>query len=126
MRRDSRIVGFQVILSHLFASQPECEPMFETLKKEEDKIFAKDIVSAFNSNRDELANIIDQHLVKYDRDRVYKIDLALLYLAVAEIRYIKTPFQIVINETCEIAKKYSTSKSAPFINGVLSSIIKDL
>ncbi len=126
MRRDARVVGFQVILSHLFAEKPESEPIFETLKKEEDRAFANEIVSAFLSHREELEKLIDQHLVKYDRDRVYKIDLALLYLALAEINYIKTPFQVVINETCEIAKKYSTSKSAPFINGVLSSIVKGL
>ena len=40
------------------------------------------------------------------------------------MKYVGTPAGVVINETLEIAKAYSTEKSAKFINGVLSSIVK--
>ncbi len=126
MRRDARVVAFEAIVSFLFASEPEIEQLYQPLKKEEDVSFAKGIVGAFISNREEISSLIDKHLVGYEMSRVYKLDLAILYLALSEILYIKTPYQVAINEAVEIAKKYSTAKSASFINGVLSSIIKDL
>ena len=60
----------------------------------------------------------------YSLDRVYKVDLALIYLAVSEIKYLDTPHQIVINEVVNLAKQFSTEKSSRFINGVLSAIVK--
>ena len=96
------------------------------MKKEEDKIFAQDIVKSFEEHREELTQLISSHLIGYEIDRVYKIDLALMYLSLTEIKYICTPFQVAINETLTIAKKYSTIKSSKFINGVLSSILKDI
>ena len=51
--------------------------------------------------------------------------MALLSLAVAEIYHYKTPSAIVVNEVLEISKKYSTEKSAKFINGILGSILKE-
>ena len=124
MRRDARETAFKVIVSHLFSSQPEIENFYSDLKKDEDKLFAQQLVETFLTNKEELDTIISQNLTGYEKDRIYKLDLALLYLAIAEINYINTPFQIAINEVCELAKKYSTSKSSRFINGVLSSVIK--
>ncbi len=124
MRRDARETAFKVIVSHLFSSQPEIENFYSDLKKDEDKLFAQQLVQTFLTNKEELDTIISQNLTGYEKDRIYKLDLALLYLAIAEINYINTPFQIAINEVCELAKKYSTSKSSRFINGVLSSVIK--
>lgn len=58
----------------------------------------------------------------YKMQRIYKIDLALIYLAVAEMRYTQTPKLVAINETLELAKIFSTEKSSAFINGVLAKI----
>ena len=51
--------------------------------------------------------------------------MALLDLAVTEIYHYKTAPAVDINEILEIAKKYSTEKSAKFINGILGSILKE-
>lgn len=58
-------------------------------------------------------------------DRISTIDLALLKLAIFEIKYKNIPFKIVINEIVEYAKQYGEDSSAPFINGVLASVVKD-
>ena len=57
-------------------------------------------------------------------ERVYKVDLALIYLALKEIDYFDTPKKVVINEIIELAKNYSTEKSASFINGFLADFVK--
>ena len=61
----------------------------------------------------------------YTIDRLYKVDLAIIILAVIEVKYVKeTPKEVVINEAVELAKKFSTEKSPKFINGVLADILK--
>lgn len=126
MRNDARELAFQLIYERLFVKEYFDEEFFATLTKEEDLLFAKSIVKNFEENRGELEAIVSQHLIGYELDRVYKVDLALIYEALTEILYNKTPKQVAINEIVNLAKKFSTQKSSRFINGVLASIIKDL
>lgn len=124
MRRDARVVAFQIIFSKMFASDQIEEPFFDSLKKESDISFAKSVVENFLEHKQDLNEQIQSGLVGYGLDRVYKVDLALVYLALTEINYLDTPKQVAINEAIEIAKKYSTDKSPKFLNGVLSSVLR--
>ena len=124
MRRDARVVAFQIIFSKMFASDQIEEPFFDSLKKESDISFAKSVVENFLEHKQDLNEQIQSGLVGYGLDRVYKVDLALVYLALTEINYLDTPKQVAINEALEIAKKYSTDKSPKFLNGVLSSVLR--
>lgn len=128
MRTLARELAFKLIFERLFVKNSYTfdEEFFASLKKEEDKSFAINIVSKFEENKEKLTNLISSHLIGYEIDRVYKIDLALMYEALTEILYIDTPRQVAVNEVVEISKKYSTEKSSKFINGVLSSILKEL
>ncbi len=127
MRTQARELAFQLIFERLFVKNSYSfdEEFFSSLKKEEDKNFTKEIIVKFEENKEELSKIISSNLIGYEIDRVYKIDLALIYLALTEINFAGTPIQVAINETLTLAKKYSTLKSSKFINGVLSSIIKN-
>ena len=123
MRANSRVFAFKVIFAHLFGSDLE---ETEKVVLEEEKLsakeleFANEIVGAFMENRYHISNEIDEMLEKYQQERLYKIDLALIYLALAEIQYIGSPKPVVINEILEIAKRFSTPNSQKFINGVLA------
>lgn len=127
MRTKARELAFQLIFERLFVKEVYTldEEFFASLKKQEDKDFAINIVKSFEEHKQELSEIISSHLVGYEIGRVYKVDLALIYEALTEIYYLETPYQIAINEAVEFSKQYSTEKSSRFINGVLSSIIKD-
>ena len=127
MRTQARELAFKLIFERLFVKENYTfdEEFFASIKKEENKEFSKQLVLKFEDHKEELSALISSHLVGYEIDRVYKIDLALLYLACTEIKYFETPFKIVVNECVELAKNYSTVKSSRFINGVLSSIIKN-
>ena len=61
----------------------------------------------------------------WEMSRISKIDLSILFLAIAELIYEKLPYKIAINEAVELAKKYGTETSPKFVNGILASIIKD-
>ena len=70
-------------------------------------------------------NISDNLKKEWTLERLPKIDVALLKLAIYEIVYKEVPYKVVINEVVELAKKYGEDKSKVFINGVLASIVKD-
>lgn len=72
---------------------------------------------------------IDSFIEKYSKgwkiNRIAKVDLAILRLAVYEYKYMLMPEGVIINEAVELAKKYSTDKSGAFINGILASIVRE-
>ena len=125
MRSQAREIAFQLIFERLFVkdSYIQDEEFFAPLKKSEDQEFAKSLIRVFDDNRESLTEMISSKLIGYEIDRVYKVDLAILYLAPADLTYFQTPHQIVINEAVELAKKFSTEKSSRFVIGVLSSIV---
>ena len=61
---------------------------------------------------------------KWSYDRVSKVNIVILEIAIFEMLYLNTPYKVVINEAVELAKEYSDTKAPSFINGVLASIVK--
>lgn len=62
---------------------------------------------------------------KWNLDRLSKINVALLKIAIYEMLYAEVPYKVAINEVIELAKKYGEENSAMFINGVLANIVKE-
>ena len=127
MRNEARENAFKLIFEGLFH---ECDVELSKdnlveLKKEDDIEFFKAIMTAFEENQQTMQQEIENNLKNYSYSRVFKVDLALIYLALTEIKYCQTPKAVAINEVLEIAKKYSTEKSSKFINGLISAIINE-
>lgn len=77
-------------------------------------------------NLEEIKKLIQKNLKEdWKIERISKINLAILKLAIYEIIYAKLPYKVVINEAVELAKKYGEDSSQVFINGVLASIVKE-
>lgn len=84
------------------------------------------VYGAFAANMEEIDRIIGENSNKWKIDRMPVVDLSILRLALTEIRYIESvPVSVSINEAVNLAKKFSTDKSASFINGVLGNIVKN-
>ena len=127
MRNDARENAFKLVFESLFHDcdiELSKENMIE-LKKEDDQSFFDSIVAAFFENKDALKIEIEKHLKNFEYSRLFKIDLALIYLALTEIKFCDTPKAVAINEVLELAKKYSTEKSSKFINGIVSAIVNE-
>lgn len=122
MRRKSREYTFKLIYQDLFAIDNTFEND-ETLSEEENE-YAKQILDAYLQNKIQITNIIKENLKGYEMERLYKIDLALILLALTENFYFSVPKAVEINEILELAKIYSTEKSPSFINGLLKEILK--
>ena len=119
-----RELAFKTIYSKFFnPSEDDFEKIFD--KADKDSLeFTSDILKNFAEHYDEINEIISKNLKGYTVDRLFKIDLAILIVAVIELKYLKNPKEVVINEAVELAKKYSTDKSPKFINGLLADIVK--
>jgi len=71
--------------------------------------------------------LIVASIIKWELSRLSSVDKSILRLAVYQLKFCSDiPPRVVINEAIELAKKFSTDKSGPFVNGVLDAILKKL
>ena len=90
------------------------------------KKYVKDIVVGINENKDEIIKLIEQNLkADWKIERISKVSLALLKLAILEIKYQNLPYKAIINEVVELSKKYGEDNSHVFVNGILASIVNE-
>ena len=88
--------------------------------------YLKDVVNGIESNDSEINELISKNLKEnWSLNRIPKISLSLLKLAIYEMLYSKIPYKVAINEVVELAKKYGDEASPNFINGILASVVKE-
>jgi N utilization substance protein B len=63
---------------------------------------------------------------KWRIERLAAIDRAILRLGIYELRKGETPHQVVINESVQLAKRYSSEEASAFVNGILDAVQKSL
>lgn len=96
------------------------------INSEEEIKYIKDSFFGIKENIEEIKKLIEKNLKeKWTIERISKIDIAILKLAIYEILYSKVPYKVAINEAIELAKKYGDDTSKSFINGILASIVKE-
>lgn len=78
------------------------------------------------SNTEEIDNIISKLAVGWSIGRISKTALAVLRLALYEIKFMEDiPDSVSINEAVELCKKYASKEDASFVNGILASAVKN-
>lgn len=92
---------------------------------EEECRYMDDVVAAADGDFAFLRHVIEKYAAGFAFDRIYKVDCAILLLAVSEILFTDVPDKAAANEAVELAKAYSTERSAAFINGIVASVIRD-
>lgn len=106
----------------------DIELFFETneITDKQAKEYIKDVVYGNSDKSKEILDMISKNLKEnWEIERISKVNLALLKLAIYEIVYKELPFKVVINEVVELAKKYGEETSHSFINGILASVVKE-
>lgn len=92
---------------------------------EDEKKYILETIDSVIKNIEEIDDIIEKYSKKWKLNRIAKVDLNILRIAINEIGYRNDiPIQVSINEALEISKKYSTEESSKFINGVLGSYVR--
>ena len=127
-RKKSREYVFRMVFEQFFHDNDE---MFEFLSEdivldETDKVFVNSLVGGISLHYDEIIQILKENMIGYEIEKVFKVDLAILVLAIYELKFAGSDVdnKVIINEAIELSKKYSTEKSYSFINGVLAKVIK--
>ncbi len=93
---------------------------------EEENAYYNTIIKSVENNNDFIESVIKRYARGFDYDRIYKIDRAILKVAVYEILFNDdVPDKVAVNEALEMAKIYSTDNSPSFINGILASVIRE-
>jgi N utilization substance protein B len=85
--------------------------------------FALGLLRGTRRQRPELDALLSAQADNWSLDRMAVTDRNVLRLAAYEIRHTETPPRVVINEAVNLAKRYGARQSAPFVNGVLDSLL---
>ena len=133
MKRSAiRELAFQLIYSLEIQKHEDLEEQIELylecneVEENEAKEYIKDAVYGIKDNINEIQKLIEKNLkADWKIDRISKIDLSLLKLAIYEIKYKKIPYKVAINECLELSKKYGEESSKNFVNGILASVVKE-
>lgn len=128
-RTEQREQAFILIFEKSFNAETELQELYEIAIENEivtDSKFTKSL--AFKTC--EMTSEIDAMIEKYSRswkiNRISKVALAVLRLAVCEILFFEdVPVAVTINEAVELCKKYASHDDYSFVNGILSSVSKE-
>lgn len=129
-RRQSREQAFVLMFEKSFRSDEKMEDIISAALESE--MYKEDEFSFLISNTaEENLDKIDEQILKYCKgwslSRIPKVSLAIMRVAVAEMLFIESvPVNVSISEAVEISKIYGEKNDSSFINGILSSISKEI
>ena len=86
--------------------------------------FARSLVQAVCDDMTQIDEAIEQNLQGWKMQRISRVSLSLLRLAIGELQLGDTPQGVVVNEAVELCKTYAGTEEASFVNGVLRSYLR--
>ena len=129
-RKKARDNAFKCVYELEFGRDEKLEKILNNCYEENDnkpdeKEYIKAVLKGVKENLEEIDGIILSKLKNWSLDRIAKIDLAILRLAVYEIKYMEDiPEKVSANEAVELAKTYGNNDSKSFVNGVIAKVIE--
>lgn len=131
MRRQSRELALQILFQTEFAPQIEYAEFLEVFEQSFDQEtidYADMLINGVKSHKSEIDQKIQSISAHWKVERMALVDRNILRMALLEMKYIQDPVKpnIVINEAVELAKKYGSTESGSFVNGLLDQMAKSL
>lgn len=130
-RRHSREIALQVLFQLEFAPGQDLSAALNNFRAaftapEDVWRYANEILSGILSRKAEIDDSIQAHAAHWKLGRMALVDLNLLRIATFEMKFAdaSVPPAVAINEAIELAKKYGTTDSGKFVNGILDQIHK--
>ncbi len=127
-RKEARERAFILIFEHEFRKSETLEEIIESAEGyfgDEVGAFTYSLADTAINHEEELDELIDKYSANWKKNRISKVNLAALRLALGEIFYFdETPDSVAINEAVEIVKKYGGDEERAFVNGILGGIVK--
>lgn len=124
-RSEARMKALQA-LYQLDMNEVSVDEAIDNVAQDEDRTYLFQLVQGVITHIKAIDQKISNHLKGWKLERISYIDRNILRLGAYEIIYeTELPDAVAIDEAIELAKKFSDEKSSKFINGVLSSIMKE-
>ena len=125
-RRAAREWALRILYASRLSGNPAkaCfEDILQDAKEDQNLILCRKLVERISSDDSCLDEWISRSVEKWDLGRLAIIDLIILRIAIAEFIYFDDiPYKVTINEAIELAKRYSTTQSGRFVNGILDAV----
>ena len=129
-RSEAREQAFIVLFERIFNSDLTIAEIIDAAQEEgliKINGFAASLLQNAQENEDAIDKLISENLKGWAINRLPKVSLAIMRLAVSEMLYIEeVPVGVSVNDAVELAKKFGTADDATYINGVLGAIAKSL
>jgi len=127
-RRDARELAFILLFEKSFRDEPISEILDAAGEARDIKAsaFALQLAEGAESHSIAVDTLIADYSQKWSKERISRVAMAILRLAVFEMRYLEdTPESVAINEAVELAKNYGGDEDGAFVNGVLGGISRN-
>ncbi len=128
-RRESRELAFVLLFEKTFSDSP-LEEILENAGEAREIVndpFALALAEGVVLHTEEIDASISEFSHKWSKDRLSRVTLSILRLAIYEMKWENTiPVSVSINEAVELAKRYGGEADASFINGVLGGVARRL
>ncbi len=93
------------------------------LKSSELENFSITLIQGVRRNQAELDGLLDKTADNWSLARMANTDRNVLRLGAFEILFTETPDRVAINEAVDLAKRFGSANSAPFVNGILDKLL---
>ncbi len=126
-RHEERELAF-ILLFEQMVQKDDIEIIIEEAKDARDVEvgeYTKTLVNGVLSNMEEIDKMIGENLKGWKINRISKVSLVIMRVAIYEIVYVDSSLvKVFINEAVELTKKYAADGDSSFVNGVLGSVAK--
>ncbi len=128
-RRKARELVLQSLYAQAMTENPVekvIESVLDSIKPDKDLYeFALQLFRRTMRHKNELDQQVGAMLKNWDLARVALMDRLILRLALCELLYFEEiPPKVTLNEAIDLAKKFSTSESGRFVNGIMDALLK--
>ncbi len=129
-RKNAREIAMQLLYQYEMGGDGIASTIEETMElpalDEDDLSYVERVVVGVNNDKEDLDAAIEKFAYGWSLDRISKVDLSILRLALYEMKSCEDiPESVSINEAIDLAHKFSAPEDASFINGVLGSASRD-
>lgn len=131
-RKIAREVAMKLTFAQLCGGEDTYEAILEKseineLPTKADTDFSNEVLNGIAEHLQQIDEVISEAAIGWRIDRMPKVDLSILRIAVYEMLYCDNiSFSVSINEAVELAKEFGGEHSPAFINGLLGSAAKKL
>lgn len=124
-RNEMREQAFFLTFENLFEVNDNLDELIQLYSENVEEVcnYAIEVSSGIKDKLEELNEAISTYSKSWKISRLPKVTLAILYVALYEMKYVDSvPENVAINEAVELAKKYASTDDASFINGILGAV----